>query len=296
MTSEIPNQRAATDGLLTVEGLTVTFPTGRGPVDVVRDLSFTVERGETLGIVGESGSGKSMTSLAVMGLLPRGARTSGSVRFQGRELLGRPDRELRRLRGDAMSMVFQDPLSSLNPYYTVGLQIAEAYRSHRGGSRRTARRQAVEALGQVGIPRPAERVDHFPHQFSGGQRQRVMIAMALVCEPALLIADEPTTALDVTVQDQILTLLTELQQQTSTGMLFITHDLAVIANLAGRVLVMRGGEQLEYATTEDVFCAPQHAYTRQLLEAIPRIDDELAEPGGTLADLTPLGAAQEDSR
>lgn len=181
MTSEIPNQRAATDGLLTVEGLTVTFPTGRGPVDVVRDLSFTVERGETLGIVGESGSGKSMTSLAVMGLLPRGARTSGSVRFQGRELLGRPDRELRRLRGDAMSMVFQDPLSSLNPYYTVGLQIAEAYRSHRGGSRRTARRQVIEALGQVGIPRPAERVDHFPHQFSGGQRQRVMIAMALVC-------------------------------------------------------------------------------------------------------------------
>ncbi|WP_306319973.1 MULTISPECIES: ABC transporter ATP-binding protein [unclassified Streptomyces] len=294
----VPTQRASAEGLLAVEGLTVTFPTGRGPVDVVRELSFTVERGETLGIVGESGSGKSMTSLAVMGLLPRGARTSGSVRLQGRELLGRPDRELRRLRGDVMSMVFQDPLSSLNPYYTVGLQIAEAYRGHRGGSRRAARRRAVEALGQVGIPKPAERVDHYPHQFSGGQRQRVMIAMALVCEPALLIADEPTTALDVTVQDQILTLLTELQRQTSTGMLFITHDLAVIANLAGRVLVMRGGEQVEHATTEDVFCTPQHPYTRRLLEAIPRIDDKLAEPGdaSALSGLTPLGTAQEEAR
>ncbi|ADI06274.1 putative peptide ABC transporter, ATP-binding protein [Streptomyces bingchenggensis BCW-1] len=280
--TESPAHRAGPDesaDLLEVEGLTVTFPTTRGPVDVVRDNTFTLRNNETLGIVGESGSGKSMTALAVMGLLPRGARTSGSIRFRGTELLGRPDAELRRLRGNAMSMVFQDPLSSLNPYYTVGLQIAEVYRCHRGGSRRAARRMAIDALGRVGIPDPAERVDRYPHQFSGGQRQRIMIAMALICEPALLIADEPTTALDVTVQSQILELLAELKRQTGTGMLFITHDLAVIATIAQRVLVMRDGEQLEYADTERVFSAPRHPYTRMLLESIPRIDDELAAPG-----------------
>ncbi|MGY0057683.1 ABC transporter ATP-binding protein [Streptomyces sp. LZ34] len=265
--------------LLQVEGLTVTFPTTRGPVDVVRNNTFALRRNETLGIVGESGSGKSMTALAVMGLLPRTARTSGSIRFRGTELLGRPDAELRRLRGNVMSMVFQDPLSSLNPYYTVGLQIAEVYRCHRGGSRRAAHRMAIDALGRVGIPQPAERVDRYPHQFSGGQRQRIMIAMALICEPALLIADEPTTALDVTVQSQILDLLAELKRQTGTGMLFITHDLAVIASIAQRVLVMRDGEQLEYADTERVFSAPGHPYTRMLLESIPRIDDEPAAPG-----------------
>jgi peptide/nickel transport system ATP-binding protein len=274
--STSPDDAAPDDTkLLAVEGLTVTFGTARGPVDVVRDTTFTLGRNETLGIVGESGSGKSMTALAVMGLLPRGARTSGSIRFQGRELLGRPDSELRRLRGDVMSMVFQDPLSSLNPYYTVGLQIAEVHQSHRGGSRRAARKKVVEALERVGIPKPDERVDHYPHQFSGGQRQRIMIAMALICEPALLIADEPTTALDVTVQSQILALLSELKQQTGMAMLFITHDLAVIASIAQRVLVMRGGEQLEYAETEQIFCAPAHPYTRTLLESIPRIDDPL---------------------
>jgi peptide/nickel transport system ATP-binding protein len=265
--------------LLEVDGLTVTFPTTRGPVDVVRNNTFALRRNETLGIVGESGSGKSMTALAIMGLLPRGARTSGSIRFRGTELLGRPDAELRRLRGNVMSMVFQDPLSSLNPYYTVGLQIAEVYRCHCGGSRRAARRMAIDALARVGIPDPDERVDRYPHQFSGGQRQRIMIAMALICEPALLIADEPTTALDVTVQSQILELLAELKRQTGTGMLFITHDLAVIATIAQRVLVMRDGEQLEYADTERVFSAPRHPYTRMLLESIPRIDDELAAPG-----------------
>ncbi|MES4903228.1 MULTISPECIES: ABC transporter ATP-binding protein [unclassified Streptomyces] len=274
-----PDRPEETADLLEVEGLTVTFPTTRGPVDVVRNNTFTLGRNETVGIVGESGSGKSMTALAVMGLLPRGARTSGSIRFRGTELLGRPDAELRRLRGNVMSMVFQDPLSSLNPYYTVGLQIAEVYRCHRGGSRRAARAMAIDALGRVGIPDPAERVDRYPHQFSGGQRQRIMIAMALICEPALLIADEPTTALDVTVQSQILELLAELKRQTGTGMLFITHDLAVIATIAQRVLVMREGEQLEYADTERVFSAPRHPYTRMLLESIPRIDDELAAPG-----------------
>lgn len=284
--------------LLVVEGLTVTFPTTRGPVDVVRENTFTLRSNETLGIVGESGSGKSMTALAVMGLLPRSARTSGSIRFRGTELLGRPDAELRRLRGNVMSMVFQDPLSSLNPYYTVGLQIAEVYQCHRGGSRRAARRMAIDALGRVGIPDPAERVDRYPHQFSGGQRQRIMIAMALICEPALLIADEPTTALDVTVQSQILDLLAELKRQTGTGMLFITHDLAVIASIAQRVLVMRDGEQLEYADTERVFSAPRHPYTRMLLESIPRIDDELAAPGIVSPPARPAhpAPAQEDLR
>ncbi|MEV4474841.1 ABC transporter ATP-binding protein [Nonomuraea sp. NPDC049504] len=262
--------------LLEVEDLTVTFPTTRGPVDVVRNVSFTVGRDETVGIVGESGSGKSMTSLAVMGLLPKGARTSGSIRLDGAELLGRPERELRRIRGDQMSMIFQDPLSSLNPYYTVGLQIEEMYRAHRDRSRKAARQVAVDALAQVGLPDPDKRVDHYPHQFSGGQRQRIMIAMALVCRPKLLIADEPTTALDVTVQAQILRLLAELREQSGTGMMFITHDLAVISSIATRVLVMRRGEQVEYGTAEQVFAEPRHDYTRMLLESIPRIDDEVA--------------------
>ncbi|GAA3093503.1 ABC transporter ATP-binding protein [Nonomuraea salmonea] len=262
--------------LLEVEDLTVTFPTTRGPVDVVRNVSFTVGRDETVGIVGESGSGKSMTSLAVMGLLPKGARTSGSIRLDGAELLGRPERELRRIRGDQMSMIFQDPLSSLNPYYTVGLQIEEMYRAHRDRSRKAARQVAVDALAQVGLPDPDKRVDHYPHQFSGGQRQRIMIAMALVCRPKLLIADEPTTALDVTVQAQILRLLAELREQSGTGMMFITHDLAVISSIATRVLVMRRGEQVEYGAAEQVFAEPRHDYTRMLLESIPRIDDEVA--------------------
>ncbi|SEN35360.1 ABC transporter ATP-binding protein [Nonomuraea pusilla] len=261
--------------LLAVEDLTITFPTGRGPVDVVKDVSFTVGRNETVGIVGESGSGKSMTSLAVMGLLPRGAVTRGSIRLDGVELLGRGEGEMRRVRGEQASMIFQDPLSSLNPYYTVGLQIEEMYRAHRRCGRQEARKVAVEALAQVGIPEPERRAGHYPHQFSGGQRQRVMIAMALVCSPKLLIADEPTTALDVTVQAQILRLLADLQRETGTGMVFVTHDLAVISSIATRVLVMRRGEQVEYGTAEQVFAEPRHAYTRMLLESIPRIDDEL---------------------
>ncbi|WP_411147548.1 ABC transporter ATP-binding protein [Streptomyces sp. A30] len=272
--SEVPVEDP-TGELLVVENLTVTLPTTRGPVDVVKDVSFTVGRNETVGIVGESGSGKSMTSLAVMGLLPRGAVTRGSVRLGGLELLGRTDREMRRIRGAQASMVFQDPLSSLNPYYTVGLQIEEMYRAHRGASRKEARKIAVEALARVGIPEPQRRAGHYPHQFSGGQRQRVMIAMALVCSPALLIADEPTTALDVTVQAQILRLLAELQRRTRTGTVFITHDLAVISSIATRVLVMCRGEQVEYGTAEQIFSAPQHAYTRKLLDSIPRVTDDL---------------------
>ncbi|MEV4089478.1 ABC transporter ATP-binding protein, partial [Nonomuraea fuscirosea] len=203
-------------------------------------------------------------------------RTRGSVRLDGTELLGRPERELRRLRGDQLSMIFQDPLSSLNPYYTVGLQIEEMYRAHRDKSRRNARQVAIEALAQVGLPEPERRVDHYPHQFSGGQRQRVMIAMALVCGPKLLIADEPTTALDVTVQAQILRLLAGLRRESGTGMVFITHDLAVISSIATRVLVLRRGEQVEYGTAEQVFAEPRHDYTRMLLDSIPRIDDEVS--------------------
>jgi peptide/nickel transport system ATP-binding protein len=262
--------------LFIVDNLTVTLPTSRGPVDVVKNLSFTVGRDDTLGIVGESGSGKSMTALAVLGLLPRGARTSGSVKLDGNELLGQSERELRAVRGNAISMVFQDPLSSLNPYYTVGLQISEMYQTHRGGSRRAAKQTAIEALERVGIPDPGRRVDHYPHQFSGGQRQRVMIAMALCCSPSLLIADEPTTALDVTVQAQILELLADLQSTTGTGMIFITHDLAVISSIAQRVLVMRAGDPVEYGSAEQVFSEPRHDYTRMLLDAVPRIDDEVA--------------------
>ncbi|AWS43943.1 ABC transporter ATP-binding protein [Streptosporangium sp. 'caverna'] len=261
--------------LLVVEDLTVTFPTTRGLVDVVKEVSFTVGRDETVGIVGESGSGKSMTSLAIMGLLPRGAVTRGSIRLNGVELLGRTDRQMRAIRGEQASMIFQDPLSSLNPYYTVGLQIEEMYRAHRGGSRGAARKVVAEALAQVGIPEPDRRAGYYPHQFSGGQRQRIMIAMALVCSPALLIADEPTTALDVTVQAQILRLLAGLQKETGTGMVFVTHDLAVISSIAARVLVMRQGEQVEYGTAEQVFSEPRHEYTRMLLESIPRIDDEV---------------------
>ena len=254
--------------LLTVENLEVTIGSSR----VVKDSSFTIDEGDTLGIVGESGSGKSMTALAVMGLLPRAAKPSGSIQLDGTELLGRSDRQMRGLRGDIMSMIFQDPLSSLNPYYTVGLQIEETYLAHRGGKRAAARKLAVEALAEVGIPDPTVRRAQFPHQFSGGQRQRIMIAMALICRPKLLIADEPTTALDVTVQAQILRLLAALQEETGSGLLFISHDLAVISQVARRVVVMRDGEQLEYVTTEEAFCSPQHPYTKALLEAIPRID------------------------
>ena len=273
--------------LLVVENLTVTFPTARGPVDVVRDVSFRVDRGETVGVVGESGSGKSMASLAVLGLLPAGGRATGSIRLDGTELIGRSARQLRPLRGDRMSMIFQDPLSSLNPYYTVGLQIAEMRRAHRGGSRRAVRQLTIEALDRVGIPDPHRRVDYYPHQFSGGQRQRIMIAMALVCGPALLIADEPTTALDVTVQAQILRLLADLQRENGTAMVFITHDLAVIASIADRVLVMRAGEQVEYGTAEQIFAQPEHEYTHMLLDSIPRLDGPTLDlPGGTAPDGT----------
>ncbi|MEH3090083.1 MAG: ABC transporter ATP-binding protein [Microbacterium arborescens] len=275
----VPSARAAaSDDLLSVDDLTVRFRTAGGAVSVVDGLSFAVPRGGALGIVGESGSGKSMTSLAIMGLLPKGGSASGRVEFDGRDLLTLPGREMRHVRGDRIAMIFQDPLSSLNPYYTVGTQIAEAYRSHRSGvSRHEARRVAIEAMDRVHIRDAAKRVDHYPHQFSGGMRQRIMIAMALSMEPELIIADEPTTALDVTVQAQILDLLAEIRRDTGAGLILITHDLAVVSEVTEQIVVMRGGRLVERGRVEDVFSDPQEEYTRRLLDAVPRIDDAIGE-------------------
>jgi peptide/nickel transport system ATP-binding protein len=277
MTTETPSGTPS-DALLEVRDLTVTFPTPRGPLDAVRSLDLDLEPGGALGIVGESGSGKSMTSLAIMGLQPRAARRTGSVRLRGRELVGMSEADLRRVRGDRIAMVFQDPLSSLNPYYTVGLQIEEAYRAHRPGvTRRQARKVAIAALERVHIRDAAVRVNHYPHQFSGGMRQRVMIAMALSTEPELLIADEPTTALDVTVQAQILDLLQEIRRETGTGLVLITHDLAVVSEITDHIVVMKDGVCVERGAVEQIFTRPQHPYTQALLDAVPRIDDEIGE-------------------
>jgi peptide/nickel transport system ATP-binding protein len=243
---------------------------------VVDSLSFEVPRGGAVGVVGESGSGKSMTSLAIMGLLPKGGTRTGSIVFDGQDLTQLSGREMRRVRGDRIAMIFQDPLSSLNPYYTVGVQIAEAYRSHRPGvSRREARRIAIEAMDRVHIHDAARRVDHYPHQFSGGMRQRIMIAMALCMDPELIIADEPTTALDVTVQAQILDLLAEIRRDTGAGLILITHDLAVVSEVTDHIVVMRDGHMVERGDVEDIFSDPQHDYTQRLLDAVPRIDDEI---------------------
>ncbi|GAA1498433.1 ABC transporter ATP-binding protein [Paeniglutamicibacter kerguelensis] len=266
---------AGSTPLLEIKDLTVSFASRAGTATVVQGISLVVERNQTVGIVGESGSGKSMTSLAIMGLLPAKAATTGSIKLQGQEILGSPERHLHKLRGERMAMVFQDPLSSLNPYYTVGKQIAEAYKAHRGGSLRAAQAVAIDAMGRVGISDPKRRVDNYPHQFSGGMRQRIMIAMAMCCEPDLLIADEPTTALDVTVQAQILDLMSQLQAESGTGMVFITHDLAVVSQVSQRVLVMNKGHVVENGTTEDVFSNPRDPYTQALLDAIPRIDDPI---------------------
>ncbi|MBD0675691.1 ABC transporter ATP-binding protein [Streptomyces sp. CBMA156] len=258
--------------LLEVEDLKVAFDTPRGTVRAVDGISFAVESGRTLGLVGESGSGKSVTSLAVMGL-HRGATVTGSIRLNGQELGGLGERELGTVRGRRIAMIFQDPLSSLHPFYTVGEQIAEHYRVHFKANRKAGRARAVEMLAEVGIPEPARRVDEYPHQFSGGMRQRVMIAMALACEPELLIADEPTTALDVTVQAQILDLIARIQQERGLGVVMITHDLGVVARVAHEVLVMYGGRAAEQAPVERLFAQPAHPYTRGLLDSLPRLDD-----------------------
>jgi oligopeptide/dipeptide ABC transporter ATP-binding protein len=252
----------------------------------VRGVSFTVDQGETLGIVGESGSGKSVSTQTIVGLTP-GARISGSARFEGKDLLGMPNAELRRVRGPKIAMIFQDPLSSLHPHYRVGWQIVEMIRAHEPVSKRQARQRAVDLLGLVGIPTPQQRVNDFPHQFSGGMRQRAMIAMALALNPKLLIADEPTTALDVTVQQQILDLLADLRARFSLAMLFISHDLAVVSKVADRIAVMYAGSIVESGTTEHIFREAVHPYTQGLLRAVPTLRSDRTKPLLTIEGTVP---------
>ncbi|MFG2001327.1 ABC transporter ATP-binding protein [Spirillospora sp. NPDC048911] len=255
--------------LLEVTDLKVSFPTADGVVRAVRGMSFGVDRGRTLGIVGESGSGKSVSTQTLMGLTP-GATVTGRALFEGRDLLAAGEKELRRIRGARIAMIFQDPLSSLHPLYRVGRQIEEMIKAHEPGTgREQARRRAVEMLGLVGIPRPDRRAGDYPHQFSGGMRQRAMIAMALALNPALIIADEPTTALDATVQAQILDLMRRLQREFGTALIMITHDLGVIADMADDVLVMYGGKPAEHAGRRGLYYGQHHPYTKGLLQSVP---------------------------
>ena len=262
--------------LLEVSSLSVSFDTHDGSVRAVRDLSFALEAGKTLGIVGESGSGKSVSMQTIVGL-NRGAavRISGQALFEGSNLLTMPAARLRAIRGARIAMVFQDPLSSLHPFYRVGWQIVELLRQHNKSiNKRAARQRAVELLGLVGIPEPDRRIGHYPHQFSGGMRQRVMIAMAMALNPALLIADEPTTALDVTVQAQILALIRRLQAETGMSVILVTHDMGVVAETADRVVVMYGGRVVETGPVAEIFANPKHPYTQGLLGSIPRLDGQ----------------------
>ncbi|HEX4253778.1 MAG TPA: ABC transporter ATP-binding protein [Streptosporangiaceae bacterium] len=263
--------------LLEVRDLRVHFPTDDGLVKAVDGISYSLDRGQTLGIVGESGSGKTVSSLTVMGLQGKNAQISGEIWLGGEQLVGMDPDRVRKLRGSRVAMIFQDPLSSLHPYYTVGHQIVEAYRVHNDVSRAVARKRAVDLLGRVGIPQPNSRVDDYPHQFSGGMRQRAMIAMALSCNPELLIADEPTTALDVTVQAQILDLILDLQEEFGSAVVIITHDLGVVAELADDIMVMYAGKAVEYGSAEDVFERPGHPYAWGLLASMPRIDQVRSE-------------------
>jgi oligopeptide/dipeptide ABC transporter ATP-binding protein len=264
---------APSEPLLAVDDLRVQFWTGSGTVYAVNGISFDVTAGETLGIVGESGCGKSVTALALLGLLPRAGRVmSGTARMDGRDLFKLKDRAMRRLRGRQIAMIFQDPMTSLNPVLTVGRQLREPLETHFGLSRRESTARAAELLDRVGIPSPKARISDYPHQFSGGMRQRVMIAMALACKPKLMIADEPTTALDVTIQAQILTLLRELVAEEDTALILITHDLGVVAGMCERVNVMYAGMFMETGTAEELFGRPRHPYTLGLLQSVPRLD------------------------
>jgi oligopeptide/dipeptide ABC transporter ATP-binding protein len=270
--------------LLAIEGLSVRFPTTRGDVHAVEDLSFAIRAGETVALVGESGSGKSTAALALLRLTPdtAGRNVSGRVLFEGRDLLALTADELRAIRGRRVGMIFQDPMMALNPVFTIGWQIGETLREHFGLSKRAARERAVELLGQVSIPSPERRVDQFPHNLSGGMRQRVMIAMAMACRPSLLIADEPTTALDVTVQAQALALINALKAELGTAVLLITHDLGVVWETAQRVVVMYAGRKVEEGTLSDVFERPAHPYTRGLLRAASLSGGE----GGRLPEIS----------
>ena len=263
--------------LLAVERLEVDFPTADGVVHAVRGVDLELRSGEVLGIVGESGSGKSVTAMATMGLLPRSARIRGSVRYRGHELLRRSEKQLMGYRGKSIAMIFQDPMTSLNPVYSVGWQIAEAIRAHQDVSKEEATRRAVELLRKVGIPNPEERVASYPHEFSGGMRQRVVIAIAIANDPDVILADEPTTALDVTVQAQVLEALRAALHTTHAALLLITHDLGVIAGLADRVVVMYAGRPVEVGTVDDIFYAPAMPYTLGLLGSLPRVDTDGSE-------------------
>ena len=261
--------------LLSVKNLSTEFPVKKGIVRAVEDVSFDVDQGEILAIVGESGSGKSVTSLSVMGLLAEpGHVAGGSMEFEGKDLVTLSEREYRELRGNDMAMIFQEPMTSLNPVYRVGKQIVEAIRTHENVSKKEARERAIDMLRKVGIPSPEKRIDDYPHQMSGGMRQRVMIAMALSCNPKLLIADEPTTALDVTIQAQILDLLRRLRDDTGRAVLLITHDLGVVSETADRVVVMYCGQVVEEAEVRTLFDHPMHPYTLGLLKSIPRLEDD----------------------
>ncbi|CAN7420901.1 ABC transporter ATP-binding protein [Pseudorhodoferax sp. LjRoot39] len=278
--------------LLQVRDLRIGLTTQRGPADAVRGVSFDLARGETLGIVGESGCGKSITVMSLMGLLPANARVGGSIRFGGQELVGLPESAMCKIRGNRIGMIFQEPMTALNPVHTIARQVAEPLRLHRGLSKADARREALALLDRVGIPDAAQRLDAYPHQFSGGQRQRIMIAMALACEPDLLIADEPTTALDVTIQKQILDLLAELVAERGMALILISHDLGVIAQTVSRMLVMYGGSVVESGPTAAVFAARAHPYTQGLFAARPALGaakgHRLATIAGSVPELVDL--------
>ena len=268
--------------ILSVRDLEVTFPTDDGPVTAVREMSFDVSPGETLAIVGESGSGKTVTAMSVMGLHPKGTRVSGSINLLGDELVGMPVKQLRKLRGKDVAMIFQDPMTAMNPVFTVGSQISEAIRIHDSSvNKEQGMKRAAELLDAVGVPEPDRRARQYPHEYSGGMRQRAMIAMAIANQPKLLIADEPTTALDVTIQAQVIEVMQEAQKLTGAAMMLITHDLGLVAGLADRIQVMYSGRVVETGTTDDIFYRSSNPYTRGLMASIPRVDgqgDERLKP------------------
>jgi oligopeptide transport system ATP-binding protein len=274
--------------VLQVDGLRTHFKTENGLVKAVDGVSFQVHEGEILGLVGESGSGKSVTNLSVLRLVPMppGVQAGGRILFDGRDLLTLDEKAMRRLRGNRIAMIFQDPMTSLNPYMRVSRQLGEVLELHQNLSRADARSRSIQLLEQVGIPAAAERIDMYPHEFSGGMRQRVVIAMALACEPELLLADEPTTALDVTIQAQVLELIQRLTRELGTAVVLVTHDLGVVAGVADTVAVMYGGRIVEYADVETLFANPRHPYTRGLLASVPRLD--------TRADLVPVEGMPPD--